>query len=104
MFNFFLALLRIRTIIILAIIYFFLNISSNGKLSLQLPKLQNISVENLTNGLQNTKNQIANLFGKQDSKNNQENNKSNQEDNKSDNLEGIKKSINDFLNSDKSKN
>lgn len=95
MLNFFLAFLRLRTLIILAIIYFFLSISSNGKLTLQVPNFQNISTENLTKGLQDAKSQIANLFNKKGNENNKSDGSS---------FENIKKTVNDFLNSDKSKN
>jgi hypothetical protein len=58
MLNFFLMFLRIRTIIILGIIYFFLSISSGGKFNFQLPDFKNINLPNLGSGLQNVKDQI----------------------------------------------
>ena len=93
MLDFLLLLLRIRTIIILAIIYFFLNISSHGKFTLQLPNFQNISVANLTSGLQNVKKQITDLLGGKDSTNKGSN----------DTLRQVKKNVSNLLNSDKKK-
>jgi hypothetical protein len=53
--------LQIRTIILLGIIYLFLNISTDGKITFQLPNLKNAS--NIIGNLQNAKDQVANLIG-----------------------------------------
>ena len=61
MLRFLLMFLQIRTIILLGIIYLFLNISTNGKITFQLPNLKNAS--NIISNLQNAKDQVANLIG-----------------------------------------
>ena len=63
---------------------------------MQVPNFQNISTENLTKGLQDAKSQVANLFNKKGNENNKSDGSSS--------FENIKKTVNDFLNSDKSKN
>ena len=104
MLNFFLSLLRIRTIIIIAIVYFFLNISSNGEFNLKLPDLQNLSISNLTEGLKSVKKQVMDLFVEKDNKGNRGNrdNKSGS-GGKNNSLEEIKKGVSNLLKSDKSK-
>lgn len=101
MLNFFLSLLRIRTIIIIAIVYFFLNISSNGEFNLKLPDLQNLSISNLTEGLKSVKKQVMDLFVEKDNKGNRDNKSGSGGKNNS--LEEIKKGVSNLLKSDKSK-
>ncbi len=58
MLNLFLAFLRIRTLIILGILYFFLSIASHGNFSLKMPDLKTLDFSNIPASLNALKDQF----------------------------------------------
>ena len=57
MLNLFLAFLRIRTLIILGIIYSFLSVASHGNFSLKIPDLKNLDLSNIPASINSLTNQ-----------------------------------------------
>ena len=58
MLNLFLAFLRIRTLIILGILYSFLSVASHGNFSLKMPDLKNIDLSNIPASINSIKDQV----------------------------------------------
>ena len=58
MLNLFLAFLRIRTLIILGILYSFLSIASHGNFSLKMPDLKTLNLSNISASINSMKDQV----------------------------------------------
>jgi hypothetical protein len=58
MLSLFLAFLRIRTLIILGILYFFLSIASHGNFSLKIPDLKTLNFSNILASINSIKDQV----------------------------------------------
>lgn len=58
MLNLFLAFLRIRTLIILGILYSFLSVASHGNFSLKITDLKNIDLSNIPTSIDSIKDQV----------------------------------------------
>lgn len=58
MLGLFLAFLRIRTLIILGILYSFLSVASHGNFSLKIPDLKNIDLSNISASINSIKDQV----------------------------------------------
>ena len=59
MLNLFLAFLRIRTLIILGILYSFLSVASHGNFSLKIPDLKNLNLSNIPASINSLKNPVS---------------------------------------------
>ena len=58
MLSLFLAFLRIRTLIILGILYSFLSIASHGNFSLKIPDLKTLNLSNISASINSMKDQV----------------------------------------------
>lgn len=90
MLDLFLAFLRIRTLIILGILYLFLSIGSNGNFSFKIPNLKNFDFSNITASI----NSLINGTSSSESKTNTSD--TNDKNGKNNELGDLKKSVGDI--------
>ena len=100
MLNLFLAFLRIRTLIILGILYSFLSVASHGNFSLKIPDLKNIDLSNIPASINSIKDQVlgGNSKTKKDSDTAQTSSGINQLDDIKSGVAQLKKEVDGILN------
>ncbi|RST70340.1 hypothetical protein [Candidatus Aquarickettsia rohweri] len=96
MLDLFLAFLRIRTLIILGILYFFLSVGSHGNFSLKIPSLKNFDLSNIPASINSLINDKSNLKSETKTSDNSGNN--NELDDLKTSVNDIAKNINNILN------
>ncbi len=96
MLDLFLAFLRIRTLIILGILYFFLSVGSHSNFSLKIPSLKNFDLSNIPASINSLINDKSNLKSETKTSDNSGNN--NELDDLKTSVNDIAKNINNILN------
>ena len=101
MLNLFLAFLRIRTLIILGILYSFLSIASHGNFSLKIPNLKNLDLSNIPASINSLKGQVlgGDSTTKKDTNNTKTDSGMEQLKDIKNNVTELKKEIDEVLNS-----
>ena len=95
MLDLFLAFLRIRTLIILGILYFFLSVGSHGNFSLKIPSLKNFDLSNIPASINSLINGKSN--SKSETKTSDDSGKNNELDDLKANVGDIAKNLNNIL-------